>query len=1291
MKRFSFLLLTCFLSFSFLAKAQLPDWTRVIQGNTTGIQEINAITTDANNVYVAARFSDKISIAGQNYTSKGDYDLLIVKTTNAGVVSWVKQVELNGGASKADAIAVDSTGGVYVTATYSGTINFNTTTITSDETNNSFIAKFDSNGDGVWIKPFLNTDIGISEIALDDSKNVYLVSKTSKFIKFSSTGDILWTQSYPVGYLYGIAIGGTNLYLSGIVKSTTIMGTIEISEINGSYAGFLLKADLDGNYVDSVILRNNVYGASINDVVIDKDGNLLITGFYSSELKLRNLSIANDTKEKRTYIAKCDPNFSFSWVKTSTKILNYYSLLPAYNEYRIYVDNSNGIYQYGTVSSTFNFGTVAVNSLEAQYLVKFDSNGDAISSIKLNDTYLTRLAISRKGKVILAKNTNDFGNTKYGNIYLTLSDNNLAKEWQSVYESTSPGLLRILNIQHDNAYNLYVKASVSGNVDFFGTTLNVDTLSTIIAKLDVYGHVVWHRIIEDQAPQTFGSTFILDKDNNAITIGLFKTSLTIEDQTINTTNAEYEGYAAKFSSAGNLVWAKPFELGVDISKTINVTADNDGNVILTGTVNPDNFLIKLNSAGEKLWSKTFPMESRYNSIVSVDNNGSIYMASEVHLEWGTGSAVIGDITLNQSADDGSTVIVKFDHNGNTIWAKTYGGKTGDSWTDGWPCYIKNDANGNTYVWSVMQDGAVLGTTTIDNPYNYEYSLCLFKLNSTGDVLWAKPIYEKVYGFNYGRKLDFDSNGNIYVSADYKDVISIEGTEYVPQSICDNFIAKYSSEGELLGVKTLPFPTTSGIEAISIAPNNALAIGGASTSSSTLGNATINKKSGSNCMIATLGNAYFLNVTPNELTMGATQGSTADINITSNIDWTVSNTTSWISLNKSAGQGNQSITITAEENPTSSTRTATITISAVGVDDKVVTLTQSAPSVFLTLSTQSIAISAAEGSTNTFNISSNTSWTVASNQTWLTASTANGTGNGTITITANANPNTTTRTATITVSATGVETRIITVTQDAAATYLSVSTQTISIAASEGSNSTFEISSNTSWTIACNQTWLTANAANGTGNGTITITANTNPNTTNRTATITVAATGVENKVITVTQNAATSYLTVSTQTISIAASEGSNGSFEISSNTAWTIASNQTWLTANATNGTGNGTITLTANKNPNTTTRTATITISATGIENKVVNITQDALPNSISSDITENDLLFPNPAENFIKIKNFEPGIAITIWDSNGMLVLTKNLQDNSVNISQLTRGLYFIRIVNKNKEYTSKFVKH
>lgn len=83
---------------------------------------------------------------------------------------------------------------------------------------------------------------------------------------------------------------------------------------------------------------------------------------------------------------------------------------------------------------------------------------------------------------------------------------------------------------------------------------------------------------------------------------------------------------------------------------------------------------------------------------------------------------------------------------------------------------------------------------------------------------------------------------------------------------------------------------------------------------------------------------------------------------------------------------------------------------------------------LSVSPATVDVGAAANSIGTFNIASNTSWTVTDNQTWLTASPASGSNNATVTVTAQANTGTSARTATVTVSATGAPSRTVTVTQ-----------------------------------------------------------------------------------------------------------------------------------------------------------------------------------------------------------------------------------------------------------------------
>jgi len=72
--------------------------------------------------------------------------------------------------------------------------------------------------------------------------------------------------------------------------------------------------------------------------------------------------------------------------------------------------------------------------------------------------------------------------------------------------------------------------------------------------------------------------------------------------------------------------------------------------------------------------------------------------------------------------------------------------------------------------------------------------------------------------------------------------------------------------------------------------------------------------------------------------------------------------------------------------------------------------------------------AASADNTTVEVTSNTSWTASSNADWLTVSNASGTGDGTIKLNAAANTSTSSRIGKITVSATGGDSKTITVTQ-----------------------------------------------------------------------------------------------------------------------------------------------------------------------------------------------------------------------------------------------------------------------
>lgn len=74
---------------------------------------------------------------------------------------------------------------------------------------------------------------------------------------------------------------------------------------------------------------------------------------------------------------------------------------------------------------------------------------------------------------------------------------------------------------------------------------------------------------------------------------------------------------------------------------------------------------------------------------------------------------------------------------------------------------------------------------------------------------------------------------------------------------------------------------------------------------------------------------------------AAQGSTATLDIFSDVNYTVNSDQTWLAVNPTAGNGTSTLTFTAAENPGNTLRTATVTVSAEGVESQIITVTQEA--------------------------------------------------------------------------------------------------------------------------------------------------------------------------------------------------------------------------------------------------------------------------------------------------------------------------------------------------------------
>jgi hypothetical protein len=144
--------------------------------------------------------------------------------------------------------------------------------------------------------------------------------------------------------------------------------------------------------------------------------------------------------------------------------------------------------------------------------------------------------------------------------------------------------------------------------------------------------------------------------------------------------------------------------------------------------------------------------------IATDETGNIYVAGWFYSK----SIVFGTITLANSDTSGLTsdiFLVKYDANGNVIWAKRSGGINGDGVNS-----VKTDLFGNVFITGWFYSPIIrFGTTTLSNSDNTgnTYDIHVVKFNSNGNVIWAKRVGSN--NNETGRSIDVDASDKVYVT------------------------------------------------------------------------------------------------------------------------------------------------------------------------------------------------------------------------------------------------------------------------------------------------------------------------------------------------------------------------------------------------------------------------------------------------------------------------------------------------------------------------------------------------
>lgn len=306
---------------------------------------------NAGNVYVIGEFYNSGDFdpgAGvTTLSSNGFNDIFVAKFDVNGDQLWAVSI----GGTQFDFaydIAADILGNVYITGSFSGTVDFDpgagTENLTSIAQSDIFITKLNASGDLVWAKNIGGASSSEGRaLAINTPSNIYL------------TGNFGGTVDFDPG------AGTTNL---------TSAGNNDV---------FVLKMNSGGD----LVWAKNLGGTSTDQaraLTLDADGNCYVAGHYSGTADFdpgagtENLTSAGS---QDAFIAKLNTTGDYVWAKSLGGTDNDQAL-------SISVDGTGYVYTSGTFSGTGDFdpgaGTenLTSNGFQDAFISKLDANGDFV-------------------------------------------------------------------------------------------------------------------------------------------------------------------------------------------------------------------------------------------------------------------------------------------------------------------------------------------------------------------------------------------------------------------------------------------------------------------------------------------------------------------------------------------------------------------------------------------------------------------------------------------------------------------------------------------------------------------------------------------------------------------------------------------------------------------------------------------------------------------------------------------------------------------------------------------------
>ena len=265
-------------------------------------------------------------------------------------------------------------------------------------------------------------------------------------------------------------------------------------------------------------------------------------------------------------------------------------------------------------------------------------------------------------------------------------------------------------------------------------------------------------------------------------------------------------------SQNTRLWATYYG-GTGLDNSHSIATDAAGNVYLVGFTDSPNdiasggfqntpgggydaIIVKFDPAGNRLWGTYYGGSTDdYGLSVTVDATGNVYCAGRTR---STTNIASGGFQNTYGGGQYDAFLVKFDANGNRLWATYYGG-TNDEGLFGYGCGVTTDATGNVYLAGYTASTTNIASGGFQNVFGGGVrDAFLVKFDANGVRLWA--TYYGNTGSEEAYSAATDAGGNVYLSGLTSSAAGIASggfSNVYAGGAVDAFLVKFDASGNRL--------------------------------------------------------------------------------------------------------------------------------------------------------------------------------------------------------------------------------------------------------------------------------------------------------------------------------------------------------------------------------------------------------------------------------------------------------------------------------------------------------------